>query len=121
MRSYSEGPNQIAAGFIPINVQPGGQFSSVCVEVTGTWTGSLSLKASLQDGTAPVQMYTEDVSKGTSLGDGKIITAGLYRVASAAIINVFLVPSEDFAPTSLVTVYFVISESLPPISIVGSV
>lgn len=121
MRSYSEGPRSLAAGFAPINVQPGGQFSSTAVEITGTWTGSLSLKASLQDGVQPVQMYTEDVSTGTSLGDGKITVAGLYRAASAAIINVFLVPSLDFVPTSPVSAYFVISESLPPISIVGSI
>ena len=120
MRSYSEGPTILSAGFAPINVQPNGQFASVAVELSGTWTGSLSLKASLQDGATPVQMYTEDVATGISLGDGKITAAGIYRVASAAIINAFLVPSEDFVPTSPVTAYFVVSEILPPISIVGS-
>lgn len=120
MRSDSIGPKPASVGEI-LDVNTGGQFSSLCLEVKGTITaGSISIKGSLQ-GPNPVQMSTEDVSTGTILTDGKITEAGLYRVASAAIIHVFVIASGDFAQDAddPVSVYVTYSESLPPVGVVA--
>ncbi len=122
MRSDCIGPKPVTAPGTVFDINTGGQFSCVCLEVKGTFEGALNIKGSLQ-GPDPVQMYTEDVSTGTSLGDGKITVAGLYRVASAAIVHVFVIADDDFEAdeNDPVSVYVTYSESLPPISIVGSV